>query len=71
MCGINGFAGDFGPTGGALLTRMNAAIAHRGPDDEGIYVDPEVPAGLGHRRLSILDLRVCESITDCGHMRDN
>jgi asparagine synthase (glutamine-hydrolysing) len=56
MCGINGFAGTFGPSGGDLLARMNAAIAHRGPDDEGTFVDPTGTAGLGHRRLSILDL---------------
>ena len=40
MCGINGFAGEFRPTGGALLSRMIGAIAHHGPDGEGIYVDP-------------------------------
>lgn len=33
---------------------MTDAIAHRGPDDDGIYVDG--PVGLGHRRLSIIDL---------------
>lgn len=35
---------------------MNSAIAHRGPDDEGAYVDSGGLVGLGHRRLSILDL---------------
>jgi asparagine synthase (glutamine-hydrolysing) len=33
---------------------MNAALSHRGPDDEGYYFDG--PIGLGHRRLSIIDL---------------
>jgi asparagine synthase (glutamine-hydrolysing) len=56
MCGINGFAGDFGPEPADMLARMNAAIAHRGPDDDGIYIDPTGTLGLGHRRLSILDL---------------
>jgi asparagine synthase (glutamine-hydrolysing) len=56
MCGINGFAGDFGPDPAELLARMNDAVAHRGPDDAGVYVDPQGRAGLGHRRLSILDL---------------
>jgi asparagine synthase (glutamine-hydrolysing) len=56
MCGINGFAGDFGASAAVLLTRMNAAIAHRGPDDRGVYLDPSGAAGLGHLRLSILDL---------------
>lgn len=31
-------------------------LVHRGPDDEGVYVDPQAKAGLGHRRLSIIDL---------------
>src|SRR5438093_13745220 len=37
-----------------LLQRMTAALLHRGPDDEGIWV--EGPVGLGHRRLAIIDL---------------
>jgi len=56
MCGINGFVGDFGPRPDALLAAMNAATAHRGPDDAGAFVDPSGTAGLAHRRLSILDL---------------
>ncbi|HEX8199279.1 MAG TPA: asparagine synthase (glutamine-hydrolyzing) [Isosphaeraceae bacterium] len=56
MCGINGLAGAFGADSGELLARMNAVIAHRGPDDQGVYLDPAGAAGLGHRRLSILDL---------------
>ena len=56
MCGICGF---YDPEhrrqgGAALLEKMNAAQKHRGPDDEGIYLDG--PVGLGHVRLSILDL---------------
>lgn len=43
---------------GALLSRMTDAIAHRGPDDKGIWVDAQVGAALGHRRLSILDLSI-------------
>jgi asparagine synthase (glutamine-hydrolysing) len=38
----------------AVLTRMRDAMYHRGPDDAGLHLDG--PAGLGHRRLSILDL---------------
>jgi len=36
------------------LAAMRDMLHHRGPDDEGLYVDG--PVGLGHRRLSIIDL---------------
>ncbi len=51
MCGIAGFAGFDDP---ALLRRMTRLIAYRGPDDEGYFEDTGI--GLGHRRLSIIDL---------------
>ena len=54
MCGIAGF---FSPQHNFSVTDlqlMTQAIAHRGPDAEGIYFDEL--CGLGHRRLSILDL---------------
>ena len=35
---------------------MVGAQRHRGPDDEGLYLDPSKIAGLGHNRLSIIDL---------------
>lgn len=55
MCGIVGILGFEGrPVGLAELRRMCSAIAHRGPDDEGFYLAPG--AGLGMRRLSIIDL---------------
>jgi asparagine synthase (glutamine-hydrolysing) len=56
MCGISGiFAlNDARPVDTALLKAMNDAISHRGPDDDGFHVEPGV--GLGHRRLSIIDL---------------
>ena len=38
----------------ALLTRMTEALHHRGPDESGYHVEPGV--GLGHRRLSIIDV---------------
>jgi asparagine synthase (glutamine-hydrolysing) len=59
MCGINGFfnfAGMEIPGGAALLERMNLAVAHRGPDDSGVWTDQSRKVCLGHRRLSILDL---------------
>ena len=38
------------------LTRMSACVAHRGPDDRGEWFDPGPGVGIGHRRLSIVDL---------------
>ena len=55
MCGISGLWTKGSPDP-ALLTRMADAIAHRGPDDQGIWTDPEAGIGLAHRRLSIVDL---------------
>ena len=53
MCGIAGFFGDFEPT---RLAAMNAAIAHRGPDDSDVWWDESQRIGFAHRRLSIIDL---------------
>lgn len=38
------------------LKKMTDAIAHRGPDSEGLWISDEQNIGLGHRRLSIIDL---------------
>lgn len=55
MCGIAGVFDLTGePVDTGVLARMTAAIAHRGPDGEGYYTDGNI--GLGHRRLSIIDL---------------
>lgn len=56
MCGITGLFDtrtrrDFDR---ALLQRMNEIQAHRGPDGHGVHIEPGV--GLGHRRLSIIDI---------------
>lgn len=51
MCGICGFVGQFGKE---KLENMTDVISHRGPDDKGYYLDES--CGLGHRRLSIIDL---------------
>src|ERR1041385_6587240 len=57
MCGINGIALS-SRSGRSLdkriVERMRDVIAHRGPDDVGIFIDGNV--GLGHRRLSIVDV---------------
>src|SRR5215831_7123920 len=57
MCGINGIA--FSSRSGRrvdsrMLASMRDVLTHRGPDEEGIFVDGAV--GLGHRRLSIVDV---------------
>ena len=55
MCGI---AGIFSARriDADLLGRMADVIAHRGPDDQGSWTDPEAGVGLAHRRLAIVDL---------------
>ncbi len=55
MCGIAGVLNHDGtPVDRGLLAKMCDVIAHRGPDDAGVFVDGAV--GLGNRRLSIIDL---------------
>ena len=64
MCGIAGFL-NIMPSSASQLTdiasKMGRQLIHRGPDDDGVWVDPEVGIALAHRRLSILDL------SDSGH----
>jgi asparagine synthase (glutamine-hydrolysing) len=50
MCGIAGFSWQ----DDNLATKMTQSIAHRGPDQFGLYTDESI--SLGHRRLSIIDL---------------
>ena len=54
MCGIAGIFGESWKPDD--LAAMVASQHHRGPDGEGIYLDPFRKGGLGHNRLSILDL---------------
>ena len=58
MCGIAGtLAFDHALTvDESTVSRMTATLQHRGPDDAGTYVRPAERVGLGHRRLSIIDL---------------
>ncbi|MBN1156207.1 asparagine synthase (glutamine-hydrolyzing) [Candidatus Woesearchaeota archaeon] len=51
MCGITGI---WGLNDKQLVKKMNDALEHRGPDDEGYFFDENI--SLGHRRLSIIDL---------------
>jgi asparagine synthase (glutamine-hydrolysing) len=53
ICGVYNF-GTQAPVDRQALKRATDAMAHRGPDDEGFYVDRDL--GLGNRRLSIIDL---------------
>src|SRR5450631_1133448 len=53
MCGIAGIVGTLDPQGSDIAAMLQA-LAHRGPDGEGIFNDGL--AALGHRRLSIIDL---------------
>ena len=53
MCGICGIVGRADTD---VVAAMSATMAHRGPDDDGLYVDRERQVVLGHRRLSIIDV---------------
>lgn len=59
MCGIVGFW-EHNPRNASdavgELDTMAGALAHRGPDDSGAWIDAPTGVGLGHRRLSIIDL---------------
>src|SRR5215467_3312428 len=57
MCGIAGIFNSVNraPVSAPLVKAMTDSLVHRGPDDEGFYVSG--PVGLGHRRLSIIDLK--------------
>lgn len=56
MCGITGIVDlrEKGPVNQDLVRAMNDSLTHRGPDGDGFHFEPGV--GLGHRRLSIIDL---------------
>ena len=59
MCGLTGFwqaGGCSAERATATLDTMATVIAHRGPDDSGVWLDTGAGIGLAHRRLSILDL---------------
>ena len=53
MCGI---CGIFGSADQQPIYRMTEALTHRGPDDQGIWIDQELQVAFGHCRLSIIDL---------------
>lgn len=64
MCGVAGwFSRDSVRAEhiSAVVTRMSGTLGHRGPDDRGLWIDADAGIGLGHTRLSIVDL------TQAGH----
>jgi asparagine synthase (glutamine-hydrolysing) len=60
MCGIVGFWSHktLDENAASLLTAMTDRLTHRGPDAGGTWLDKDSGVGLGHRRLSIIDLSV-------------
>ena len=60
MCGIAGFLDLSRAKDGldleTIAVAMSTSLAHRGPDDMGVWLDKAVGIGLAHRRLSIVDL---------------
>jgi asparagine synthase (glutamine-hydrolysing) len=58
MCGIAGILTEHGDriNLGTLIQRMQMALQHRGPDDQGIYIAQSLQVAIAHTRLSILDL---------------
>ncbi|WP_428505812.1 asparagine synthase (glutamine-hydrolyzing) [Roseateles sp.] len=58
MCGLVGLVGIGGEAAElqAQAQAMADALRHRGPDDQGLWVDENGPVALGHRRLAIVDL---------------
>ncbi len=59
MCGIAGLAGAQGVSEqelNAVAGEMAAALAHRGPDDQGVWSDQNCGVAFGHRRLAVIDL---------------
>ena len=63
MCGIAGFVDFKKSSSEEILKSTTDTLKHRGPDGEGYYFNENSHAqvGLGHRRLSIIDLSECGS----------
>ncbi|MBT6716891.1 MAG: asparagine synthase (glutamine-hydrolyzing) [Nitrospina sp.] len=60
MCGLAGFLETThhltSSQKESVIHQMSATLSHRGPDDQGVWLDPSAEIALGHRRLSIIDL---------------
>ena len=73
MCGIAGLVDlkrRFGPDElRGIASRMADSLRHRGPDDQGVWIDPEAGVALGHTRLAIIDLSPAGAqpmVSSCG-----
>ncbi len=58
MCGLAGFftKSSLNFDSAEFLTEMGRSLVHRGPDDEGVWMNPDEGIGLAHQRLSVIDL---------------
>jgi len=56
VCGLAGIVTTNSAVSPAQLRAANAALRHRGPDDAGVWINQAATCGLGHTRLSIIDL---------------
>ncbi len=56
MCGIVSILSPSAPVDEAALRRATDALHHRGPDGRGVWIAPDRRVGLGHTRLSVIDL---------------
>ena len=72
MCGLTGFLAPRLPAApDAVLAAMAGTLRHRGPDADGVWSDPDAGIGLGHTRLSIIDLSAAGAqpmASSCGRM---
>ena len=71
MCGIAGFISknEFPENAKEIITKMTSTLKHRGPDKQNVHLSPEIKAGMGHTRLSIIDLSNTGNqpmVSDCG-----
>ena len=73
MCGIAGFVELKRRSGPdelrAAVSRMANSLSHRGPDDQGVWTDPQAGVALGHTRLAIIDLSAAGAqpmVSSCG-----
>ncbi len=67
MCGINGIFSPHITNHSQRIEQMNAQLAHRGPNDSGVFIEGNLT--MGHRRLSIIDLSSAghqPMVSDCG-----